>query len=106
VYASSAATSEDDSNGTADDETKLKMLYPLNMYAYSKHFFDLFARNNNSPIYGMKYFNVFDPNEYHKRNMRSVVMKAYESIFETGKVQLFNSQNPQYADGYQRRDFL
>jgi ADP-L-glycero-D-manno-heptose 6-epimerase len=106
VYASSAATYGDDSNGMADDETKLEMLRQLNMYVYSKHLFDLFTRNNNLPIYGMKYFNIFGPNEYHKRNMRIAVMKAHKSIFETGKVQLFKSQNPQYADGHQSHDFL
>jgi ADP-L-glycero-D-manno-heptose 6-epimerase len=106
VYASSAATYGDGSNGMADDETRLETLRPLNMYAYSKHMFDIFARNNNLPAYGMKYFNVFGPNEYHKGNMRSVVAKAYESIRTTGKMQLFKSENPQYADGKQMRDFL
>ncbi|MDR3274254.1 MAG: ADP-glyceromanno-heptose 6-epimerase [Puniceicoccales bacterium] len=106
VYASSAATYGDGSNGMADDETKLETLRPFSMYAYSKHLFDLFARNNGLPAYGMKYFNVFGPNEYHKGDMGSVVMKAHESIVETGKVRLFKSKNPQYADGYQRRDFL
>ncbi|MDR0680059.1 MAG: ADP-glyceromanno-heptose 6-epimerase [Puniceicoccales bacterium] len=106
IYASSAATYGDGSNGMEDDETKLDSLRPLNMYAYSKHLFDLFAKRNKLSIYGMKYFNVFGPNEYHKGKMGSMVMKAYKSIGETGKVQLFKSKNPQYADGHQRRDFL
>jgi ADP-L-glycero-D-manno-heptose 6-epimerase len=106
VYASSAATYGNGSNGMADDETRPETLHPLNMYAYSKHIFDTFARNNNLPAYGMKYFNVFGPNEYHKGDMRSVVTKAYESIRTTGKMQLFKSENPQYAGGEQMRDFL
>lgn len=106
VYASSAATYGDGSNGMADDEAKLETLRPLNGYAYSKHLFDIFAANNKLPAYGMKYFNVFGPNEYHKGDMRSVVVKACESIRATGKVQLFKSENQQYADGQQMRDFL
>ncbi|MDR2721110.1 MAG: ADP-glyceromanno-heptose 6-epimerase [Puniceicoccales bacterium] len=106
VYASSAATYGDGSNGMVDDETKFETLRPLNGYAYSKHLFDIFARNNKLPAYGMKYFNVFGPNEYHKGDMRSVVAKAYESIRATGKMQLFKSENRQYANGQQMRDFL
>ncbi|MDR1256091.1 MAG: ADP-glyceromanno-heptose 6-epimerase [Puniceicoccales bacterium] len=106
VYASSAATYGDGSNGTMDDEAQLETLRPLNMYAYSKHLFDLFAGKNKLPIYGVKFFNVFGPNEYHKGSMGSVAVKAYQSIVETGKVQLFKSRNPQYADGHQMRDFL
>jgi ADP-L-glycero-D-manno-heptose 6-epimerase len=106
VYASSAATYGDGSNGMSDGETCLDALRPLNAYAYSKHLFDLFAARNGMPVYGMKYFNVFGPNEYHKGEMRSVVIKAYESVLQTGKMQIFRSKNQHYADGCQMRDFL
>lgn len=108
VYASSAATYGDGSQGYLDDETKLDSLRPLNMYGYSKHLFDLWARRNGllSKITGVKFTNVFGPNELHKGEMRSVVCRAFEQIRETGKVRLFKSYRPEYADGEQRRDFL
>lgn len=105
VYASSAATYGDGSTGMSDS-APIEDLRPLNMYAYSKQLFDLFAQKNKLPGYGMKYFNVFGPNEYHKGNMRSVVIKSYESITSTGKVKLFKSQNPNFEDGHQMRDFV
>ena len=108
VYASSAATYGNGDQGMDDDESKLETLRPLNMYAYSKQLFDLYAKNYGflNKIYGMKYFNVFGPNEYHKGNMRSMVLKAYNQICEIGKVKLFKSHNPDYKDGEQLRDFL
>lgn len=108
IYASSAATYGDGSLGFDDDESKLETLRPLNMYGYSKHLFDMWAKRNNmlNKIVGLKYFNVFGPNEYHKGDMRSVVHKAYEQVRDTGKVRLFKSLNPNYKDGEQMRDFV
>lgn len=108
IYASSAATYGDGSLGFVDDETKLETLRPLNMYGYSKQLFDLWAKKNNvlNKVVGIKYFNVFGPNEYHKGDMRSVVHKAFEQVRDTGKVRLFKSLNPKYKDGEQMRDFV
>lgn len=108
IYASSAATYGDGSLGFVDDETKLETLRPLNMYGYSKQLFDLWAKKNNvlNKIVGIKYFNVFGPNEYHKGDMRSVVHKAFEQVRDTGKVRLFKSLNSKYKDGEQMRDFV
>jgi len=108
IYASSAATYGDGSLGFDDDENKLETLRPLNMYGYSKQMFDLWAKRNGAleKIVGIKYFNVYGPNEYHKGDMRSVVHKAFEQIRDTGKVRLFKSLNPKYKDGEQLRDFI
>lgn len=108
IYASSAATYGDGSLGFDDDENKLETLRPLNMYGYSKQLFDLWAKKNNvfDKIVGLKYFNVYGPNEFHKGDMRSVVHKAFEQIRDTGKVKLFKSLNPKYKDGEQLRDFI
>lgn len=108
IYASSAATYGDGSLGFDDDESKLETLRPLNMYGYSKQLFDLWAKRNGvfNKIVGLKYFNVYGPNEYHKGDMRSVVHKAFEQIRDTGKVKLFKSPNPNYKDGEQLRDFV
>jgi ADP-L-glycero-D-manno-heptose 6-epimerase len=108
IYASSAATYGDGENGFADDEEKLEILKPLNPYGYSKQLFDLWAKRNGllGKIVGLKYFNVFGPNEYHKADMRSFVLKAFEQINSTGKVRLFKSHKPDYRDGEQKRDFL
>lgn len=107
VYASSAATYGDGSFGF-DDNSDSSILRPLNMYGYSKQLFDIWAEKNNyfNKIAGLKFFNVYGPNEYHKGDMRSVVHKAYEQILETGKVKLFKSLNPDYKDGEQMRDFI
>lgn len=107
VYASSAATYGEDAAGVP--ETKpLDKLRPLNMYGYSKHLFDLYAQQAGMlpHLTGLKYFNVFGPNESHKADMRSVVHKAYEQIRSRGVVSLFKSYRPEYADGGQRRDFF
>jgi ADP-L-glycero-D-manno-heptose 6-epimerase len=108
IYASSAATYGDGENGFVDDESKLETLKPLNPYGYSKQLFDLWAKRNGllEKIVGLKYFNVFGPNEYHKADMRSFVLKAFEQINSTGKVRLFKSHRPDYKDGEQKRDFL
>jgi ADP-L-glycero-D-manno-heptose 6-epimerase len=108
IYASSAATYGDGSKGFSDDEEKIQELRPLNMYGHSKQLFDLWAHKNGllKKIVGLKYFNVFGPNEYHKGDMRSFVLKAFEQIRDTGKVRLFKSHNPDYADGEYMRDFL
>jgi ADP-L-glycero-D-manno-heptose 6-epimerase len=108
VYASSAATYGDGSNGYSDDVSLLNTLRPLNMYGYSKHMFDLWAHKHElfNRIVGLKYFNVYGPYEDHKGDMRSMVNKAYRQIKNTGKVQLFKSHRPGYADGEQMRDFI
>ena len=108
IYASSAATYGDGSDGFSDDEEKIDILKPLNMYGYSKHLFDLWARRAGllKKIVGLKYFNVFGPNEYHKGDMRSFVVKAFEQINATGKVRLFKSYKDEFEDGEQMRDFI
>ena len=91
-----------------DGRDYLEKLRPLNAYGYSKHLFDLHARRNGwfDKIVGLKYFNVFGPNEGHKEEMRSLVSKAYDQILSTGKVRLFRSHRPDYRDGEQVRDFV
>ena len=108
VYASSAATYGDGAAGMADDDARLDTLRPLNMYGYSKHLFDLHARRAGflDRIVGLKYFNVFGPNEDHKGDMRSVVHKSFGQVRETGVIRLFKSHRPDYRDGEQKRDFL
>ena len=108
VYASSAATYGDGSAGMADDETKLDTLRPLNMYGYSKHLFDVYARRAGvlSQLVGLKYFNVFGPNEDHKADMRSLVHKSTAQVQAEGTIRLFKSHRPEYRDGEQKRDFL
>ncbi len=108
VYASSAATYGDGTHGYADDEKQLDALRPLNMYGFSKHVFDLRARREGwlKEIVGLKYFNVFGPNEGHKGAMRSVINKAYPGVRDTGRMALFKSHRTDYAHGEQRRDFI
>lgn len=108
IYASSAATYGDGSNGYDDDESKLDILRPLNMYGYSKHLFDTWIKRNGliDKVVGLKYFNVYGPNEYHKGEMRSVVHKAFEQVRDNGKVRLFKSYRQDYKDGGQKRDFI
>ena len=108
IYASSAATYGDGSSGFDDSEKLPERLRPMNMYGYSKNLFDIKAQREGwfSSIVGLKYFNVYGPNEYHKGDMRSVVHKAYEQIRDTGKVRLFRSLHPDYKDGEQMRDFV
>jgi len=108
VYASSAATYGDGSAGMADDESKLDTLRPLNMYGYSKHLFDVHARRAGflDKLVGLKYFNVFGPNEDHKGDMRSLVHKSTAQVRAEGLIRLFKSYRPDYRDGEQKRDFL
>ena len=108
VYASSAATYGDGAAGMSDLENDLHVFRPLNMYGYSKHLFDVYAARHGflDAIVGLKYFNVFGPNEDHKGDMRSLVHKAYQQIVETGKVRLFKSHRIDYRHGEQQRDFL
>ena len=108
IYASSAATYGDGSRGYEDDESKLNELVPMNMYGYSKHLVDVWAVKEKvlNKIVGLKYFNVFGPNEYHKGDMRSVVHKAFGQIRETGGVKLFKSYLKEYSNGEQMRDFI
>ncbi|MFO1439294.1 MAG: ADP-glyceromanno-heptose 6-epimerase [Verrucomicrobiaceae bacterium] len=108
VYASSAATYGDGAHGMNDQDPDIHKLRPLNMYGYSKHLFDLHAKREGwlPSIVGLKYFNVYGPNEDHKADMRSLVHKACGQILATGKVQLFKSHRPDYKHGEQMRDFL
>ena len=108
IYASSAATYGDGSAGFNDDEEKLDSLKPQNCYGYSKQLFDLWARRAGllKKIVGLKYFNVFGPNEYHKADMRSFVVKSFEQINAAAMVRLFKSHKPEYKDGEQLRDFI
>lgn len=107
VYASSAATYGSRERDLSEN-VPLASLRPLNMYGYSKHLFDCYAEREGflPRITGLKYFNVFGPNERHKGEMRSVVLKAFEQIQERGRVSLFKSYRPEFADGCQQRDFL
>jgi ADP-L-glycero-D-manno-heptose 6-epimerase len=108
IYASSAATYGDGKQGFSDDHSKTIELKPINMYGYSKQVFDLRVLRHSweDKIAGIKFFNVFGPNEYHKGDMTSVIFKAFNQIKETGKVRLFKSYLPQYPDGGQMRDFV
>ena len=108
VYASSAATYGDGTAGMDDLSDNLDSWRPLNAYGWSKQLFDLHAQREGylRRIVGLKYFNIFGPNEEHKGDMRSVVSKAWKQIEETGQVKLFKSYHPDYPDGGQKRDFL
>jgi ADP-L-glycero-D-manno-heptose 6-epimerase len=108
VYASSASTYGDGSAGMDDDDSKLDKLRPLNMYGYSKHLFDLHAKRAGflNQIAGLKYFNVFGPNEDHKGDMRSLVHKSTAQVQAEGVIRLFKSYRSDFRDGEQKRDFL
>ena len=108
VYASSAATYGDGSRGYSDDEAGIPALEPLNLYGWSKQKFDLWALETGAvrKIAGLKYFNVFGPGEDHKGDMRSVVAKQYATVRDAGRISLFKSDRPDYADGCQDRDFV
>jgi ADP-L-glycero-D-manno-heptose 6-epimerase len=108
IYASSAATYGGGEKGYEDDEARLPELLPLNMYGYSKQVFDLKARRQGwlSKICGLKFFNVYGPNEYFKDDMASVIFKAFNQIRESGRVRLFKSHRPEFKDGEQLRDFV
>ena len=108
IYASSAATYGNGENGFDDDIAVIPKLKPLNKYGLSKQMFDMWVIENKllDKFTGLKYFNVFGPNESHKGDMRSMVNKAYDQIKETGKLKLFRSLKPEYKDGEQLRDFV
>jgi len=108
IYASSAATYGNGENGFDDDIDKLETLKPLNPYGMSKHRFDLWVKNEGLFKYftGLKFFNVFGPNEYHKGEMRSLINKAFPVLKEKGVVYLFKSYKKEYGDGEQKRDFI
>lgn len=107
LYASSAATYGEGEHGF-DDKADIDPLQPLNMYGYSKQLFDLHAKREGfmDKITGLKYFNIFGYGEFHKGEMRSVVLKGYEQIKQTGQLKLFRSYREDYGDGEQKRDFL
>lgn len=108
VYASSAATYGDGSAGMDDNEANIESLRPLNMYGYSKQLFDLYAKRGGflNQIVGLKYFNVYGPNEDHKADMRSLVHKSFAQVKNEGVIRLFKSYRKEYKDGEQKRDFL
>jgi ADP-L-glycero-D-manno-heptose 6-epimerase len=109
IYASSAATYGLGEIGYDDNESTIPQLKPLNLYAHSKQNFDLWvlSQTDSPPFwYGLKFFNVYGPNEYHKGNMASVVYSAYNQIKETGMVKLFQSHKKDIPNGHQMRDFV
>jgi ADP-L-glycero-D-manno-heptose 6-epimerase len=108
IYASSAATYGDGTLGFSDADNLTRTLQPINRYGYSKQLFDLWALRHKAErkIAGVKFFNVFGPQEYHKEDMTSVVYKAFNQIREQGKVRLFKSHRPDFGDGKQVRDFV
>jgi ADP-L-glycero-D-manno-heptose 6-epimerase len=109
VYASSAATYGNGEWGFSDSHRNISNLRPLNLYGWSKHDFDVWAlKQFRTPPFwaGLKFFNVYGPNEYHKGQMASVVLHAFQTIRETGKMKLFRSHHRDYKDGEQSRDFV
>lgn len=109
VYASSAATYGLGEQGYDDDESKIPLLKPLNPYGDSKNDFDIWAlKQEKNPYFwaGLKFFNVYGPNEYHKGRMASVIFHTFNQINKTGAMKLFQSHNPQFKDGEQMRDFV
>ena len=108
VYASSAATYGDGSAGMEDNAADLDRLRPLNMYGYSKHLFDQHARRAGvlNSVVGLKFFNVFGPNEDHKADMRSLVHKSFAQVQREGVIRLFKSYRKEFKHGQQKRDFL
>lgn len=108
LYASSAATYGRGEFGFSDEDNFSLKLKPLNLYGWSKQKFDLWVIQNSlsGRVTGFKFFNVFGPNEYHKGEMRSVVVKTYERIRKEGRAFLFKSYRQDYGDGEQKRDFV
>lgn len=109
IYASSAATYGDGSLGYRDNHALIPRLEPLNPYGWSKQYFDLWVinRGHQPPKWqGLKFFNVYGPNEYHKGRMASVIFHAYHQIKQTGRMKLFRSHRDDYKDGQQSRDFI
>ncbi|MCY7349741.1 MAG: ADP-glyceromanno-heptose 6-epimerase [Cytophagaceae bacterium] len=109
VYASSAATYGLGELGYDDNESLIPQLKPLNSYGQSKNEFDIWAlQQEEKPFFwaGLKFFNVYGPNEYHKGRMASVIFHAFHQIRETGRMKLFRSHHPDFHDGEQMRDFV
>lgn len=109
VYASSAATYGLGELGYDDNESEIHLLKPLNPYGDSKNDFDNWAiKQEEKPFFwaGLKFFNVYGPNEYHKSRMASVIWHAYRQILSNGSLKLFKSHKPEYQDGEQIRDFI
>ena len=109
LYASSAATYGNGEVGFSDSHQKVSHLRPLNLYGWSKHDFDMWAlKQTRTPPFwtGLKFFNVYGPNEYHKGRMASVVLHAFKTIQKNGKMKLFRSHHKDYRDGEQSRDFI
>ncbi|MFA5060568.1 MAG: ADP-glyceromanno-heptose 6-epimerase [Candidatus Omnitrophota bacterium] len=108
IYASSAATYGDGSGGYNDADESTRRCRPLNLYGESKQKFDLWVLDNGviDKVVGLKFFNVFGPNEYHKGDMQSVVAKAYTRVASEGTMSLFKSYKKEYAHGEQKRDFI
>lgn len=109
IYASSAATYGDGNLGFSDDENKIDTLVPLNMYGYSKQLFDLWLMNEGllNSVVGLKYFNVFGPNEWHKGRMASAILHILPTAMKDKMIRLFKSSDPkQFGDGDQKRDFV
>ncbi|ROL58175.1 ADP-glyceromanno-heptose 6-epimerase [Bacteroidetes/Chlorobi group bacterium Naka2016] len=106
IYASSAATYGLGNNGY--DDNLVFELQPLNAYGFSKYLFDCWVVVNGllDQFTGLKFFNVYGPNEYHKGEMASMVYKSFLQVNQTGKIKLFKSNSPRYADGEQKRDFV
>ncbi|MFH1798829.1 MAG: ADP-glyceromanno-heptose 6-epimerase [Candidatus Omnitrophota bacterium] len=108
LYASSAATYGDGKLGYSDSDENTLLFQPLNLYGYSKQLFDLWVLRSGlvKKVTGLKFFNVFGPNEYHKEDMMSVICKAFGQIQNEGKICLFKSYRKDYDDGGQKRDFI
>lgn len=108
IYASSAQAYGLGERGFSDDEKLFDTLQPITLYGKSKLAVDVWARDGGylDKVVGLRYFNVFGPNEWHKEHMRSVIAKQCEEVQKTKTMKLFKSYNPEYADGEQQRDFL
>jgi ADP-L-glycero-D-manno-heptose 6-epimerase len=108
IYASSAATYGNGVLGFSDDHANLEKFMPLNMYGYSKHLFDLWLKRRDllNKVVGLKFFNVFGPNEYHKGRMSSAIIKMVPETLKKGSISLFKSNDPAIKDGEQVRDFI
>lgn len=108
IYASSAATYGNGELGYKDDHALFNELKPLNLYGQSKLDVDIWARDNGylDTVVGLRYFNIFGPNEWHKGAMQSVIAKKFPDVRDKGEITLFKSYHPDYKDGEQKRDFF
>lgn len=108
IYASSGQVYGFGEHGYSDDHRRFDQFETITLYGKSKLLVDIWARDAGylDHVVGLRYFNVFGPNENHKENMRSVIAKQYETLAAKGFVELFESNSPDYADGEQQRDFL